>query len=148
AKKEIEQRVGVEKFIQQCKQWALDHISLMTEQFKCLGVWMDWDNPYVTFTNDYIESAWWTLRRAYKRGLMRKDLRVIHWCPRCETALAEHEVRGEYYDVQDPSLFARFKLRDRPNEYLLIWTTTPWTLPADMAVCVHPEYAYAKVAVG
>jgi len=147
-KKEIEQRVGVEKFIQQCKQWALDHISLMTEQFKCLGVWMDWDNPYVTFTNDYIESAWWTLRRAYKRGLMRKDLRVIHWCPRCETALAEHEVRGEYYDVQDPSLFARFKLRDRPNEYLLIWTTTPWTLPADMAVCVHPEYAYAKVAVG
>jgi len=79
---------------------------------------------------------------------MRKDLRVIHWCPRCETALAEHEIRGEYYDVQDPSLFARFKLRDRPNEYLLIWTTTPWTLPADMAVCVHPEYVYAKVAVG
>jgi len=147
-KKEIEQRVGVEEFIKRCKQWALDHVALMTEQFKRLGVWMDWDNPYVTFTNDFIESAWWTLKRAHERGLMRKDLRVIHWCPRCETALAEHEVRGEYYDVKDPSLFARFKLRDRPNEYLLIWTTTPWTLPADMAVCVHPEHAYARVAVG
>ena len=147
-KKEIEQRIGVEKFIGECKQWALDHVKLMTEQFKRLGVWMDWDNPYVTFTNDFIESAWWTLKCAHDKGLMRKDLRVIHWCPRCETALAEHEVRGEYYDVQDPSLYARFRLRDKPNEYLLVWTTTPWTLPADMAVCVHPEHSYARVAVG
>ncbi len=146
-KKDIEQKIGVENFIQSCKQWALDHVALMTEQFKRLGVWMDWDNSYVTFTNDYIESAWWTLKRAYERGLLQKDMRVIHWCPRCETALAEHEVRGEYHDVRDPSLFARFKLRDRPNEYLLIWTTTPWTLPADVAVCIHPEYEYARVAV-
>ena len=147
-KKEIEERVGVEKFIGECKQWAIDHVALMTEQFKRLAIWMDWDNPYVTFTNDFIESAWWTLKSAHERGLMQKDLRVIHWCPRCETALAEHEVRGEYHDVQDPSLFARFKLRERPNEYLLVWTTTPWTLPADMAVCVHPEHSYARVAVG
>jgi isoleucyl-tRNA synthetase len=147
-KKDIEQKIGVESFIQSCKQWALEHVALMTEQFKRLGVWMDWDRPYITFTNDYIESAWWTLKQAYERGLLRKDMRVIHWCPRCETALAEHEVRGEYYDVKGPSLFARFKLRDRPNEYLLIWTTTPWTLPADVAVCVHPEYEYARVAVG
>jgi isoleucyl-tRNA synthetase len=147
-KKDIEQKIGIKQFIEQCKQWALDHVTLMTKQFKRLGVWMDWDNPYVTITNDYIESAWWTLKRAKERGLLQKDLRVIHWCPRCETALAEHEVRGEYYDVRDPSLFARFKLSERPNEYLLIWTTTPWTLPADIAVCVHPEYAYARVAVG
>ena len=147
-KKDIEQRIGVERFIEQCKQWALDHIELMTEQFKRLGVFMDWDNPYVTFTNDYIESAWWTLKQAHEQGFLKKDLRVIHWCPRCETALAEHEVRGEYYDVRDPSLFARFKLRERPNEYLLIWTTTPWTLPANLAVCVHPDYMYAEVAVG
>jgi len=147
-KKDIEQKIGVENFIQSCKQWALEHVALMTEQFKQLGVWMDWDNPYVTFKNDYIESAWWTLKQAYERGLLRKDMRVIHWCPRCETALAEHEVRGEYCDVKGPSLFARFKLRDRPNEYLLIWTTTPWTLPADVAVCVNPEYEYARVSVG
>jgi isoleucyl-tRNA synthetase len=148
SKKDIEQKIGVEKFVQSCKQWALEHVVLMTEQFKRLGVWMDWETPYVTFTNDYIESAWWTLKRAHERGLLRKDLRVIHWCPRCETALAEHEVRGEYYDIKGPSLFARFRLRDRLNEYLLIWTTTPWTLPADVAVCVHPEHEYARVAVG
>ncbi|HID61035.1 MAG TPA: isoleucine--tRNA ligase [Hadesarchaea archaeon] len=146
-KKDIEQKIGVENFIQSCKQWALDHVALMTEQFKRLGVWMDWDGPYTTFTNDYIETAWWTLKRAHESGLLRKDLRVIHWCPRCETALAEHEVRGEYNDVHDPSLFARFKLRNRSNEYLLVWTTTPWTLPADVAVCVHPNYEYARVAV-
>jgi len=148
SKKEIEQTFGVKKFIDECKRWAIDHVALMTEQFKRLGVWMDWDSPYVTFTNDYIESAWWTLKRAYEKGLLRMDLRVIHWCPRCETALAEHEVRGEYYDVRDPSLFARFKLVEKPNEYLLIWTTTPWTLPANVAVCVHPDHLYARVGVG
>lgn len=148
SKKEIEQTFGVKKFIDECKQWALDHVALMTKQFKRLGVWMDWDAPYVTFTNDFIESAWWTLKRAYEKGLLRMDLRVIHWCPRCETALAEHEVRGEYHDVRDPSLFARFKLVEKPNEYLLIWTTTPWTLPANVAVCVHPDYLYVKVGVG
>ncbi|MEW6593162.1 MAG: isoleucine--tRNA ligase, partial [Candidatus Hadarchaeota archaeon] len=147
-KKEIEERIGVENFIKSCKDWALEHVTMMTGQFKKLGVWMDWDKPYITFTNDYIESAWWTVKRAYERNLLRKDLRVIHWCPRCETALAEHEVRGEYYDDRDPSIYVRFRLRDRPNEYLLIWTTTPWTLPADVAVCVHPEHPYAKVQVG
>jgi len=148
SKKEIEQTFGVKKFIDECRRWALDHVALMTEQFKLLGVWMDWNSPYVTFTNDYIESAWWTLKRSYEKGLLRMDLRVIHWCPRCETALAEHEVRGEYSDVRDPSLFARFKLVGKPNEYLLIWTTTPWTLPANVAVCVHPDHLYARVGVG
>ncbi len=148
SKKDIEQIIGVEKFIEECKRWALEHVDMMTKQFKRLGVWMDWDAPYITITNDYIESAWWTIKRAYEKGLMQKDLRVIHWCPRCETALAEHEVRGEYLDVEDPSLFVRFKLVDKPNEYVLVWTTTPWTLPADMAVCVHPENFYARVSVG
>lgn len=147
-KRDVEQKIGVEKFIEQCRQWAIDHIKLMTEQFKRLGVWMDWESPYVTFTNEYIESAWWTLKRAHDRGLLERDLRVIHWCPRCETALAEHEVRGEYRDVRDPSVFARFKLLGKLNEYLLVWTTTPWTLPANLAVCLHPEFTYAKVSVG
>jgi len=148
SKKDIEQVIGVEKFIDECKRWALEHVDIMTKQFKRLGVWMDWDTPYITITNDYIESAWWTIKRAHEKGLMQKDMRVIHWCPRCETALAEHEVRGEYLEVKDPSLYARFKLVDKPNEYMLIWTTTPWTLPADMAICVHPEYSYARVSVG
>ncbi|MGC8817095.1 MAG: isoleucine--tRNA ligase [Candidatus Hadarchaeum sp.] len=148
SKKDIEQRIGVEAFVEQCKKWATDHVRIMTEQFKELGVWMDWDDPYITFARDYIESAWWTLKKAHEQGLVRKDLRVIHWCPRCETALAEHEVRGEYQNVSDPSLYVRFRLRDRPNEYLLVWTTTPWTLPADLAVCVNPDYDYSEVEIG
>ena len=148
SKKDIELVFGVERFIDECKSWAVEHVELMTRQFKRLGVWMDWGDPYLTFTNDFIESAWWTLKRAHEKGMLRRALRVIHWCPRCETALAEHEVRGEYYDVRDPSVYARFKLADRPNEYLLVWTTTPWTLPADVAVCVHPDHPYARVAVG
>jgi isoleucyl-tRNA synthetase len=148
SKKEIESRVGVTEFIERCKEWATDHIGLMTKQFKELGVWMDWDDPYITFRNEYIEAAWWTLKRAYEKDLLKRDLRVIHWCPRCETALAEHEVRGEYREVSDPSVYVKFKLREKPNEYLLIWTTTPWTLPADLAVCVHPDFEYARVLVG
>ena len=147
-KKDIEERIGVESFIASCKRWAMEHVALMTEQFKRLGIWMDWDKPYVTFRNEYMEAAWWTLKRAHERGLLERSLRVIHWCPRCETALAEHEVRGEYLDVTDPSLYARFRLRDRQNEYVLIWTTTPWTLPANISVCVHPEYNYARVEAG
>ncbi len=146
-KKDIEQKIGVSEFIKSCKQWALDHVSLMTKQFKDIGIWMDWDDPYITFKNDYIEAAWWTLKRTYERGLLKKDMRVIHWCPRCETALAEHEVRGEYSDEKDPSLYVRFRLSVTPNEYLLVWTTTPWTLPADVAVCVHPHHDYARVLV-
>lgn len=144
SKKDIEQKIGVSEFIKSCKQWALDHIALMTEQFRELGVWMDWEEPYITFRNDYIEAAWATVKRAYEKELLRRDLRVIHWCPRCETALAEHEVRGEYNEVSDPSLYVRFKIKGA-NEYLLVWTTTPWTLPADVAVCVHPDFDYSRV---
>ncbi len=148
SKKDIETVIGVEEFIKKCKQWAIEHVSIMTEQFKRLGVWMDWDKPYMTLENAYIEKAWWTFKKAYERGLIGKDVRVIHWCPRCETALAEHEVRGEYEQVSDPSIFVRFKVKGGKNEYLLIWTTTPWTLPADLAVCVHPDFDYVKVKVG
>ncbi len=148
SKKEIEERVGIDKFVQECKRWALEHVKLMTEEFKRLGVWMDWEDPYMTLKNEYIESAWWSLKKAYENGLLEKSLRVIHWCPRCETALAEHEVRGEYKDRADPSIYVKFKLKEKPDECLLIWTTTPWTLPANLAVCLHPELVYIEVEVG
>ncbi|MDK2984255.1 MAG: isoleucyl-tRNA synthetase [Thermococcaceae archaeon] len=146
-KKDIEEKVGVENFIKKCKEFALTNLKIMTEQFKMLGVWMDWDNPYMTIKNEYIESAWFTLKRAWEKGLLEKDQRVLHWCPRCETALAEHEVRGEYKIREDPSIYVKFPVEGKENEYLLIWTTTPWTLPANLAVTVHPEYEYAKVRV-
>lgn len=147
SKKDIEEKIGINRFINECKKWAKEHIEIMSEQFKKLGVWMDWDDPYLTYDNDYIETCWWTLKKAQERGLMEKRSQVIQWCPRCETALAEHEVRGEYRQVKDPSLYARFKLTYTSNEYLLVWTTTPWTIPANVAVCVHPDLYYAKIEV-
>ncbi|MCK4247940.1 MAG: class I tRNA ligase family protein, partial [Methanomicrobia archaeon] len=95
----------------------------------------------------YMEAEWWSFKRAWEKDLLAKDLRVIHWCPRCETALAEHEIRGEYRMVKDPSVFVKFKLKNKENEYIVIWTTTPWTLPANIAVCVHPDFIYAKLKV-
>ncbi len=147
SKKDIEEEFGIENFIDECKKWASEHIDIMAEQFKRLGVWMDWDDPYITYKNDYMETAWWTLKKAQEKDLMEQRLQVIQWCPRCETALAEHEVRGEYRQVKDPSLYARFKLTYTSDEYLLVWTTTPWTLPANVAVTVDPDLNYAKVEV-
>ncbi len=144
-KGEIEEKIGAEKFIEECKKFALRNLEIMEKQFKRLGVWMDWENPYRTIDPEYMESEWWTFKRAWERGLVEKDDRVVHWCPRCETALADHEV--EYEDVEDPSIYVKFKLKDRENEYILIWTTTPWTLPANLGVMVHPEYDYVKIKV-
>lgn len=143
-KKEIEQ-LGVEKFIEECRKFAEKNLKVMTRQFKRLGVWMDWDKPYRTIEPKYMESEWWTFKKAWEKGLIEKDIRVIQWCPRCETALAEHEI--EYKELVDPSIYVKFNLKDRKNEFILIWTTTPWTLPANMAVLVHPDYDYVKVKV-
>jgi isoleucyl-tRNA synthetase len=143
-KKEIED-LGIEKFVNACRQFSTDLLGKMAEQFKALGVWMDWDRPYMTIKNEYIEGAWWTFQRAHERGLLYEALRSIQWCARCETAIADAEV--EYSDQADPSIYVEFPLKDRPEESLLIWTTTPWTLPANMAIAVHPQYSYAKVRV-
>ncbi len=142
-KKEIE-RLGIENFVKECKSWAFEHINIMEEQFKRLGVWMDWSMPYMTLTDGYIESAWWTIKQAHKKGLLTNNLQVVTWCPRCETALAEAEI--EYKDRSDPSVYVKFPIEGRENEYLLIWTTTPWTLIANLAVMVHPEFEYARVS--
>jgi isoleucyl-tRNA synthetase len=142
-KKDIE-AFGIGKFIERCKQFALVHKEIMSDQFRALGVWMDFDNPYQTITPDYIEAAWWTLKKAHEKGLLERGHRVVNWCPRCETAIADSEV--EYWDEEDPSLFVKFPIIGRDNEYLVIWTTTPWTLPANVAVAVDNDYVYARVA--
>ncbi|WP_456472691.1 isoleucine--tRNA ligase [Methanocaldococcus sp.] len=145
SKKEIE-KIGVDKFIEKCKEFALKHKEIMEKQFKNLGVWLDWENAYMPITKEYMEIGWWTLKVAYEKRLLTKDLRVVYWCPRCETALAEHEVRGEYKEVKDPSVYVKFKLKDE-DAYLIIWTTTPWTLIANLAISVHPDYDYCYVEV-
>lgn len=143
-KKEIED-FGIERFVKACRDFSVGLLGKMSEQFAALGVWMDWDHPYMTITNAYIEGAWWTYRRAFERGLLYEALRSLQWCSRCETALAEAEV--EYSDETDPSIYVEFPVKDRPDEALLIWTTTPWTLPANMAIAVHPDLTYARVRV-
>ncbi len=138
-KKEIEKKIGVEKFVEACKEFALKNKERMEAQFKKLGVWMDWENCYMTIKDDYIEAAWWTIKKAWEKGLLYKDKAVLNWCPRCETTLAEYEV--EYKIVKDPSIYVKFPVKDK-DWYLVIWTTTPWTLPANMLIAVHPDYTY------
>src|SRR2546426_10710065 len=141
-KKEIEE-LGIEKFVNTCRTFALDLLNKMTAQFQSLGIWLDWERPYMTIRNDWIEGAWWTLKRAHERGWIYEALRSTQWCPRDETALADAEI--EYADETDPSIYVKFRVARKPNESLLIWTTTPWTLPANLAIAVNPEFAYAKV---
>ncbi|MBN1431843.1 MAG: isoleucine--tRNA ligase [Methanomicrobiaceae archaeon] len=142
SKKDIES-FGISNFIEKCKEFAVVHKDIMSEQFKELGVWMDFDNPYQTISPDYVESAWWVLKRAHEKELLEKGYRVVNWCPRCETAIADSEV--EYWDETDPSIFVKFPVRGKENEYLVIWTTTPWTLPANVATAVKEDFIYAKV---
>ncbi len=143
-KRDIE-TFGVDRFVAKCMEYALSNKEKMTEQFKRLAVWMDWENPYMTVKADYINAAWWTVKKAHERGLLEKKLRVVNWCPRCETALAEAEV--EYWDEKDPSIFVKFPVKGEQDTYIVIWTTTPWTLPANMGIAVHPDYEYVKAKV-
>ncbi len=145
-KKEIEEKIGVDSFIDKCKEFALNNINGLTKWFKRLGVFMDWDNPYLTLNDEYIEAAWWLIKKANAQGLLDRDYRVVYWCPRCETTLAEYEV--EYTVLRDPSIYVKFPLRGERNTYILVWTTTPWTLPANTFVMAHPEALYVKVKVG
>lgn len=145
SKKEIEEKIGVSNFISTCKRYAFENAEKQTEVFKNLGVWMDWDNPYMTLHKNYMESVWWTVKRAYEKGLLERGLKVVHWCPRCETALAGYEVTDEYRMVKDYSVYVKFPLKEEEDVSVLIWTTTPWTLPANVAVMVNPDERYVEV---
>ena len=142
SKKDIE-KFGIRPFIEKCREFAVTNKKLMDDQFAALGVWLDFPGAYQTVRPEYIEAAWWTLARAEDRGMLERGHRVVNWCPRCETAIADAEV--EYWDESDPSVFVKFPLKGRTNEFLLIWTTTPWTLPANVAVAVARDFDYAKV---
>jgi isoleucyl-tRNA synthetase len=142
SKKDIE-AYGVDKFIQRCKEFALRQKDDMTVQFKILGAWLDWDDPYMTLKNEYLEAAWWTLKKAHENNLLERGLRVVNWCPRCQTAIADSEV--EYWDETDYSIYVKFQVLGEENTYIVIWTTTPWTIPANMAVAVNPSFQYSRV---
>lgn len=142
SKADIE-RLGVERFNKECRAFVSQFISVMNNQFLNLGVWMDWDNPYITYNNEYIEGAWHTFKTAYEKGLLYKGIYPVHVCPRCQTAVAYNEI--EYSKAKDPSIYVKFSVKGREKTFLLIWTTTPWTLPANTGVMAHPKHEYVKV---
>ena len=137
---------GVDKFIQNCKDFALKNLKMMNDQFKRIGCYFwDWDNPYITFKNSYVEGIWWTLKKAWENNLLYQFYRPLNCCPRCATALAKHE--HEYKNIIDVSLFLKIKSLDMEDTYFIIWTTTPWTLVANEAIMANPFAEYAKVKI-
>lgn len=142
-KQEIVSKIGLKKFTEECKKFAVENLWPMVDDFKRMGVWMDWDNTYMTVKNEYIEGAWWALSKAHKNGHLYQGKKSMTWCPRCGSALAKHEL--EYENRNDPSIFVKLQIQNKPKEFLVVWTTTPWTIPFNMAVMVHPELEYVKV---
>lgn len=145
-KKDIES-YGVERFIEECRSFVLNNVKSMSRYFKEFGVSMDWENPYLTLNRKYIEGAWWFVKKAEEKGLLDYGVKVVHWCPRCETSLADYEVT-EYAELEDPSVYVKFPLLNEQKKFLLIWTTTPWTIPANTFVMVNPDLEYVWVEVG
>jgi isoleucyl-tRNA synthetase len=143
-KSEIE-KYGVEKFIKECVKFSSENALLMNEDLKRLGVWMDFENAYWPIKNDFIEGEWWLIKRAWEQKRLYKGKKIMHWCGNCETSLAKHEL--EYDNVKDNSIFLRFKVKDKKNEHLIIWTTTPWTIPFNLAIMVNPNLDYVKAEV-
>ena len=142
-KKDIE-AFGIENFIEECKKFADFQREGLQNDFISFGVWMDWENAYKTVSSEYMESAWWGFAQAHKKGLVEKGKRSISQCPRCETSLAKNEI--EYHQVKDPSIYVKFELEDEEG-FLVIWTTTPWTLPANTFVAVNAEFSYQQIIV-
>lgn len=136
---------GVEPFIKKCKNSVFKYENLWRKMSERVGFWADMDNPYVTYHNDYIESVWWALKQIWDKDLLYKGHKIVPYCPRCGTALSSHEVAQGYKDVKEKSAIAKFKVLNQDNTYFLAWTTTPWTLPSNVALCVNANETYAKV---
>jgi isoleucyl-tRNA synthetase len=149
SKREIEE-FGMAEFARRCREFVARYARIQTEQSKRLGQWMDWDNSYFTFSDTNIEYIWRFLKEVHARGWLYKGHRSTQWCPRCGTSLSKHEQAGDenYVDLEHPSLYVRFPLKDREDEALVVWTTTPWTLPANVAAAVKPDAEYGLTLDG
>ena len=133
---------GVEKFIKDCKSSVFNYVSLWEKMTNQIGYWVDMDNPYVTYHNEYIESIWWAVKQMWDKNLIYQGHKVMPYCPRCGTALSSHELAQGYKDVKDITCIAKFKVDE--NKYILSWTTTPWTLPSNLAICVNKNFTYVE----
>jgi len=135
---------GVENFIKKCKDSVFTYVDEWKEMSDRVGFWVDMDDPYVTYHNDYIESEWWALKKIWDKGLLYKGHKVVPYCPRCGTALSSHEVAQGYKDVKDSSIYVKFKAKGMDNTFFLVWTTTPWTLPSNVALAINKDEDYVK----
>ena len=142
-KEQIEE-YGLEPFIGHCKESVWKYKGMWEDFSYKVGFWADMDDPYVTYHNDFIESEWWALKTIYDKGLLYKGFKIVPYCPRCGTPLSSHEVAQGYKTVKERSAIVRFKVTDE-DAYFLAWTTTPWTLPSNVALCVNPDETYCKV---
>jgi isoleucyl-tRNA synthetase len=136
---------GIAKFNEECRKSAFEYIRDWGRLTDRIGFWVDLEDAYVTYTNDYIESVWWILKTFWEKDLLYKGYKVVPYCPRCGTPLSDHEVALGYDEAVDPSVFVRMPLVDKPGTSLLVWTTTPWTLPGNVAVAAHPDVDYVTV---
>ncbi len=144
SKQEIE-KFGIENFNKSCKESVFRYEKEWRNFTERIGFWIDMDNPYITLSNEYIESVWWIIKKIWEKGLLYRGYKIVPWCPRCETALSDHEVAQGYKEVEDPSVFVKFPLYDEEDTFFLAWTTTPWTLISNTALAVNPKEIYVKV---
>ena len=146
-KEQIEE-YGLEPFIKECKESVWKYKGMWEDFSGTVGFWADMDDPYVTYDNNFIESEWWALKQIWEKGLLYKGHKIVPYCPRCGTPLSSHEVAQGYKDVKERSATAKFIVKGEENTYFLAWTTTPWTLPSNVALCVNPNETYVKIQVG
>ena len=145
-KEQIEE-YGLEPFIKKCKESVWKYKGMWEDFSNTVGFWADMDDPYVTYDDNFIESEWWALKQIWDKKLLYKGYKIVPYCPRCGTPLSSHEVAQGYKDVKEKSAIAKFRIKGTENEYFLAWTTTPWTLPSNVALCVNPHEQYVKVKV-
>ncbi|MDH7517675.1 MAG: isoleucine--tRNA ligase [Candidatus Thermoplasmatota archaeon] len=138
------EKYGITRFNEECKKSTLQYERAWVDMTRRIAFWLDMDNPYITFKNEYIESVWWSLKQAWEKKLLYKGHKVVPYCPRCGTVLSAHELAQGYKTVEEPSIFVKFKLKNK-DEYFLAWTTTPWTLISNVALAVHPDETYVKI---
>ena len=136
---------GLEPFIKKCKESVWKYKGMWENFSNTVGYWADMENPYVTYDNNFIESEWWALKKIWEKGLLYKGFKIVPYCPRCGTPLSSHEVAQGYKDVKDKSITVKMKVKGTANTYFLVWTTTPWTLPSNVALCVNPDVAYVEI---
>lgn len=139
-------KFGVQRFVEECKSLAMENMKLMNQDFIRMGVWMDFENAYYPLRTSFIEGEWWLIKKAHENGRLYEGMKTMSWCANCSTALAKHEL--EYNEISDDSIFLKFKVAGKDNEYLIIWTTTPWTICFNIAIMVNPELDYLRAKVG